>query len=65
MVLASDNDIVLLELSVVTNDEEHITAASSRKEVRYGPLVSDLELADFNVSLVLRQHTFSVHTYKQ
>ena len=27
MVLASDNDIVLLELSVVTNDEEHIKAA--------------------------------------
>ena len=33
MVLVSNNDIVLLELSVVTNDEVHIKAASSRKEV--------------------------------
>ena len=39
-------------ISVVTNDEEHIKAGSSRKEARYGPLVSDLELADFSVSLV-------------
>ena len=30
----------------------HIKAASSIKEVQYGPLVSNLKLADFSVSLV-------------
>jgi len=52
MVLFSNNDIILLEPSVVTNSEVHTKAASSRKEARYWPLVSDLELADFSVSLV-------------
>jgi len=44
--------IILLELSVVTNNEEHFNAASSRKEARYGPIVSDLELTGFGVALV-------------
>jgi len=48
--LISDDYVILLELSVVvTNSEEHFKAASSRKEARYGPLISDLELTGFTV----------------
>jgi len=50
--LIFNNDITFFELSLVTNNKEHFKAASSRKEAQYGPLVSDLELADFSVSLI-------------
>ena len=44
--------IILLELSVVTNTEQHFVAVSSRKVVRYGPLLSDLERTGLFVELV-------------
>jgi len=42
IVLVSDDHVILLELSVVTNSDDHFKAASSRKEARYGSLISDL-----------------------
>ena len=53
IVLISNDHIILLELSVVTN-REHFVAASSRKEARYGPLISDLEHTGLSVSLPLK-----------
>ena len=50
--MISSDHIILLELSVVTNTEQHFMAASSRKETRYGPLLSDLEHAGLSVTLV-------------
>jgi len=41
--LVSSDYIILLELSFVTNREEHFATASSRKVTRYCPLLSDLE----------------------
>jgi len=52
IVLISDDHIILLELFVVTNCEEHFAAASSRKQSRYGPLVSDLACPGLHVDLV-------------
>ena len=52
IVLISDDGIILLELSVVTNTEQNFAAASSRKVARYGPLHSDLEHASLLVELV-------------
>jgi len=40
-----------LELSVVTNSEEHFKAANSRKEAQYGSLISNLEPAGFTALL--------------
>ena len=42
IVLVSVDHVILLELR-----EEHFKDASSRKEARYGSLISDLELAGF------------------
>ena len=44
--------IILLELSVVTNTEEHFVSSSSRKVTHYGPLLSDLECTGLRVYLV-------------
>ena len=52
IVLISDDGIILLELSVVTNTEQHFAAASSRKVARYGPLLADLERTGLFVELV-------------
>ena len=43
LVLVSDDSIILLELSVVTNTKHHLLAANNRKESRYGPLLLDLQ----------------------
>jgi len=48
----SDDPVIVLELSVVTNSEEHFKAANFRKEAQCGSLISDLELAGFTASLV-------------
>ena len=50
--MASVDHVILLELSVVNNSEEHFKAASSRKEAQYGSIISDLGLAGFTASLV-------------
>jgi len=52
LVLVSANSIVLLELSVVTNTQQHFLAAKTRKEDRYGSLLSDLQHAGYVVDLV-------------
>ena len=53
IVLISDDGNILLELSVVTNTEQHFAAASSRKVARYGPLLSDLEHTGLFVELTI------------
>jgi len=45
LVLVSTDSIVLVELSVVTNTQHHFLAAKTRKEDRYGSLLSDLQHA--------------------
>jgi len=52
LVLVSTDSIVLLELSVVTNSQHHFVAAKTRKEDRYGSLLSDLQHAGYVVDLV-------------
>ena len=52
LVLVSMDSIVLLELSVVTNTQHHFLAAKTRKEDRYGLLLSDLQHAGYSVDLV-------------
>ena len=52
IVLISSDHIILIQLSVVTNTEQHFVAASSRKEARYGPLFLDLEHTGLSVTLV-------------
>ena len=52
IVLISSDHNILMELSVVTNTEEHFVAASSRKEARYSTLLSDLEHTGLSVTLV-------------
>ena len=52
IVLVSNDHIILLELPVVTNTEEHFATASSRKVSCYGPLLSDLECTGLLVGLV-------------
>jgi len=52
IVLVSSDHIILMELLVVTNREEHFAAASSRKVTCYGPLLSDLECSGLLVNLV-------------
>ena len=52
IVLISSDHIILMELSVVTNTEQHFVAASSRKEAHYGPLLLDLEHTGLSVTLV-------------
>ena len=50
--LISDDSITLFELSVVTNTKYHLSAANSRKEDRYGPLLFDLQRTGLSVQLV-------------
>ena len=52
IVLISDDGIILLELSVVTNREQHFAGASCTKVAHYGPLFSDLEHTGLFVELV-------------
>ena len=52
LVLISDDSITLFELSVVTNTKYHLSAANSRKEDRYGPLLFDLQRTGLSVQLV-------------
>ena len=52
LVLVSTDSIVLVELSVVTNTQHHFLAAKTRKEDRYGSLLSDLQHAGYLVDLV-------------
>ena len=46
------DSIALLELSVVTNTEHHLSAARNCKEDRYGSLLTDLQQDGFSVNLV-------------
>ena len=52
LVLVSDDSITLFELSVVTNTKHHLSAANSRKEDRYGPLLLDLQRTSLSVQLI-------------
>ena len=52
LVLVSSDSIVLFELTVVTNTKHHFTAASLRKQDRYGPLLQDLRDSALSVDLV-------------
>ena len=54
LVLVSADSIMLLELSVVTNTitKQHFLAAKTRKEDRYGSLLSDLQHAGYVVDLL-------------
>jgi len=52
MVLVSSNSIILFELTIPTNTQQHLLASRSCKEDRYGSLMYDLQQTGLTVDLI-------------
>jgi len=52
LVLVSSNSIIMFELTIPTNTQQHLLAARARKEDRYGCLLYDLQQTGLTVDLI-------------